>query len=231
VGSAALFAGAAHAQVSASLTVDSDYRFRGVSLGNGRPSARAEANYDASNGWYTGGSFARAEFSDGGRYSQVTAYGGRVVPLTPTLNLDAGASLWWFSGGGYNFVEAYAAVLSREWTLRVNYSPNYFDESLKTLYFDATAHRLITDTWRVFVHAGALVRVSQPAPVDYSDYRNGSGAEPGRMRWDVRAGIGWNATGNLDLQLAWTKAGRTGPIPTTREGGRAAWVGSATWSF
>lgn len=234
MGGAALLAGAAHGQVSGSLTLDSDYRFRGVSVGEGRPAARAGVNYDAAGGWYAGGSFTRAQYASGSRYSQVTAYGGRVVALTPALNLDAGATYWWFSGGGgYNFAEAYAAVMSREWSMRVNYSPNYFRDGFRTLYFDATAHRLITDTWRVFVHAGALVRVSpRPAAVDYySDYSYNTGPEPTRTRWDVRAGIGWNVTDDIDLQLAWARASRNGPIPATREGVRGGWVGSATWSF
>ncbi|HTH80741.1 MAG TPA: TorF family putative porin [Ramlibacter sp.] len=226
-----LVARGAIAQASASITLESDYRFRGVSLGDSRPSARAEIGYDADHGWYAGGAIARAQFPGGDRYTQLALYGGRVFPLTSALNLDTGASLWRFTGGGYDFAEAYAGLVAREWNVRLNYSPNYFHEGVKTLYLEAAARRLITDDWRVFAHVGELVRVSPPGPVDPSDYDNGSGAVPRRARWDVRTGIGWTARENLDLQLAWTRASRGGPVPTTTRGGRAGWIASAAFSF
>jgi uncharacterized protein (TIGR02001 family) len=221
----------AFAQASASITLESDYRFRGVSLGNDRPSARLELDYDASHGWYAGGAIARAEFPGGDRYTQLAIYGGRVFPLTAALSLDTGASLWRFTGGGYDFAEVYAGLVAREWNVRVNYSPDYFHEGVKTVYVEAAARHLITDEWRVFAHGGELVRISAPGPVDPSDYDNGSGAVQRRTRWDVRTGLGWTATPSLDLQLAWTHASRGGPVPTTRRGGRAAWIVSAALSF
>jgi hypothetical protein len=47
----------------------------------------------------------------------------------------------------------------------------------------------------------------------------------------LRTGLGWTPTANLDLQLAWVRASRGGPIPTTIRGGRAEWIASATFSF
>jgi hypothetical protein len=226
-----LVARGALAQASASLTLDSDYRFRGVSLCGSWPSVRADVNYDAARGWYAGGSIARAQFPGGDRYFQLTAYGGRVIALTSALNLDTGASLWRFSGGGYDFAEAYVGLIAREWSVRLNYSPNYFHEGVRTLYFDANAHQLITGDWRVFAHLGELVRVSPPGPLDPYDYASGSRAAPRRTRWDVRAGLGWAASDTLDLQLAWTRASRSGPVPSTSQGGRTAWIASAAWSF
>jgi hypothetical protein len=154
-----------------------------------------------------------------------------VFALTPALDLDTGASLWRFTGGGYDFAEAYAGLIAREWNVRLSYSPDYFHEGIKTVYLEAAAHRLITDEWRVFAHVGELVRISPPGPVDPDDYANGSGSAPRRTRWDLRTGLGWAATQSLDLQLAWVRASRGGPVPTTRTGGRAAWVASAAWSF
>jgi uncharacterized protein (TIGR02001 family) len=229
----ALLVGArnAFAQASASITVESDYRFRGVSLADSRPSVRAEVGYDADHGWYAGGAIARAQFPGGDRYTQLALYGGRVLPLTPSLDLDTGASFWKFSGGGYDFAEAYAGLVGREWSLRLNYSPDYFHEGVKTVYLEAAARHMITDEWRLFAHVGELVRVSPPGPVDPDDYANGSGAVPRRTRWDLRTGLGWTPTANLDLQLAWVRASRSGPIPITSRGGRAEWIASATFSF
>lgn len=226
-----LCAPGAFAQASASITVESDYRFRGVSIGDSRPSVRAEVDWDGEHGWYAGGTIARAKFPGGDRYTQLALYGGRVVALTPALNLDTGASFWRFTGGGYDFAEAYAGLVARDWNVRLNYSPNYFHEGVRTLYIEAAARRMITDEWRLFAHAGELVRVSAPGPVDPEDYANGSGSVPGRTRWDVRTGIGWTPLENLDLQIAWVRASRGGPIPTTSRGGRPEWIASAAWSF
>src|SRR5690349_12947644 len=46
---------AALAQVSGSVALLSDYRFRGVSLSNGKPVAQAGVAYDAPQRWYAGG--------------------------------------------------------------------------------------------------------------------------------------------------------------------------------
>ena len=51
--------GPAHAQLGASVAVDSDYRFRGVTLSESGPTARASFNYDAANGCYGGASATR----------------------------------------------------------------------------------------------------------------------------------------------------------------------------
>jgi uncharacterized protein (TIGR02001 family) len=219
------------AQVGGTVTVESDYRFRGVSLGGNRPSARAGINYDAPDGWYAGGSAARAQYAPGYRYWQMALYGGRVVALSSALNLDMGASTWRFSSGNYSFAEAYAGLLAREWSVRLNYSPNYFHEGLKTLYLDANVHRLLTDDWRVFAHAGELVRVSHAAPSDPYEYWYGPAQPRPRTAWDVRAGLGWTATEALDLQLAWTRVRSDGPAPIIRRGGRRGWIASASWSF
>jgi uncharacterized protein (TIGR02001 family) len=219
----------AAAQASASLTLESDYRFRGVLLGGDRPSLRASVNYDGPRGWYGGGSISRAEFADGERYAQLVAYAGRVLALSPVLDVDGGISYWRFSGGGYDFAEAYAGLLARRWSIRVNYSPNYFSQNLKTIYIDASTFAQINDDWRVFAHLGELLRLSPARPADTFDYAYGAAA--GRNRWDVRTGVGWAARENLDIQFAWSSAGRKGPAPAFRQGRRAGWSAGATWFF
>src|SRR6476660_7264508 len=66
--------GAAQAQVSGGLGVDSDYRYRGVSLSRSQPSARATVNYDAPERWYTGALLTRAALLPSDTYTQVSGY-------------------------------------------------------------------------------------------------------------------------------------------------------------
>ena len=222
------------AQASATVSVESDYRFRGVSLGGNRPSLRAEVAWDGAQGWYAGASGTRARFAGGDRYSLLTAYGGRVVPLMASLDLDIGASGWAFSSGGFDFAEAYVGLVAPSWSLRLNGSPDYFGQHVATLYVDANAQRLLTDTVRVFVHAGELVATSAPRhAMSAYDYSSASTYATGtsRSRWDVRAGIGWNVSAHVDLQLAWTAAAHGGPVPSPQPGRGSGWIAGAFFSF
>ena len=56
----ALIAANVSAQVSGSLTLVSDYRFRGVSLSHNNPAAQLGAVYDDARGWYAGAFAVRA---------------------------------------------------------------------------------------------------------------------------------------------------------------------------
>ena len=49
-----LCASEACAQVSGSVTLVSDYRYRGISLSDGRPTAQLSVAYDRPDGWYMG---------------------------------------------------------------------------------------------------------------------------------------------------------------------------------
>ena len=227
----AAFARDASAQASMTISADSDSRFRGVSLGGNHPSVRAELAYDGAHGWYAGASAARAEFAAGDRYALLTAYAGRAVPLTSSIDVDAGASGWAFSGGSFDFVEAYVGIVAPSWSLRVNGSPDYFGRHTATLYLDASAHRLLSDTVRVFVHAGGLLASSsRPHASAYpSPYAQPARAK--RVRWDLRAGIGWNVSANVDLQLAWVTTSAGGPFPAPQPGRRSGWTANASYSF
>lgn len=223
----AAFARDASAQASITISADSDYRFRGVPLGGNRPSVRAEVAFDGAGGWYAGASAARAEFAPGDHYALLTAYGGRAVPLTPAIDLDLGASGWAFSGGSFDFVEAYAGLIGKSWSLRLNASPDYFGRHTATLYLDASAYRLLSDTVRAFVHAGGLVAASRPQVASpYADP-----ALTKRVRWDFRAGFGWNISANVDLQLAWVTTSAGGPFPAPQPGRRSGWTANASYSF
>jgi uncharacterized protein (TIGR02001 family) len=64
------------AQVSGSVGLDSDYRYRGVSLSRSEPSARATVNYDAPERWYAGALATRAALTPSDTYTQLSGYAG-----------------------------------------------------------------------------------------------------------------------------------------------------------
>ena len=220
---ALLLPGAARAQLSGSVTVDSDYRFRGVSLSGSKPSIRLDANYDGPSGWYAGAAATQAQVSGSDRYAQLLGYAGYVRSIAPGRALEFGASYSHFiDKRPYDFGEAYAGLLSDNWTLRLHYSPDYFGRHVQTLYLDASGHWRLGERARVFGHAGLLTPLAGGYPGD---------SDGNRSRADILVGVGWGL-GDADLRVAWTLATAGGPFPAVGpQQHRGAWLFSASYSF
>jgi uncharacterized protein (TIGR02001 family) len=210
----------ARAQLAASMAVDSDYRFRGVSLSGGEPTARATVDYDAASGGYGGASLTGVELIPGEHEAQLLAYAGVVGRLDAHRRFELGASYAHFSGdSSYDYGEVYAGLLADRWSARLYYAPDYFGRSARTLYAELNAHHPLGERARLFGHIGALV------PLSHRD-----DADAGRTRADLRLGAG--ATfGDLDLQLSWVAVSRAGPYPAVYAGQRQRLVFGAVYSF
>jgi uncharacterized protein (TIGR02001 family) len=212
----------AAAQFSASASVESDYRFRGVSLSASRPSLRLSGNFDSPSGAYAGVSVTQAEVSQGDRYAQWLGYAGYSMPASAGKTVELGATYSHFAGSGrYDFAEAYAGLLSAHWSLRLNFSPDYFGRHVQTAYAEANGQVQLSDAVRLFGHVGLLAPLAggDPAVPDAN-----------RPRADLRVGAGW-AMRDIDVQLAWTTASRGGPFPAGYGQRRSAWTIGATYSF
>jgi uncharacterized protein (TIGR02001 family) len=218
---ALLFGGTAQAQLGATLSVESDYRFRGVSLSDSKPAWRLTLNHDFVSGAYAGASATRVELARDDHYSQLVGYAGYVMRLSSGHSIEFGASVSHFTGDTrYDYLEAYAGLIAERWGLRVHYAPDYFGRGVRVAYVDANAQWPLTDYARLFGHAGALV------PLGGRSF----GADDRRTRGDVRLGLGMTA-GSLDVQLAWVGATRGGPYPAVYTGRRSTWQLSALLSF
>ena len=216
-----MLCGAARAQLGATLSVESDYRFRGVSLSDSRPVGRITLNDDFASGAYAGASATRAQLSRGERYAQLIGYAGYATRRDEGRSLDFGITLSHFAGNSsYDYGEAYAGLLAERWSVRLHYSPNYFGRHVQTAYVDLSARQPISDGVHVFAHAGALV----PLAGDIAD------PQGRRTRTDVRVGAGLSL-GRVDLQLAAVGTSRGGPYPAVYDGKRGTWLLSALVSF
>ena len=218
---ALLLGGAAQAQLGATLSVDSDYRFRGVSLSDSKPAWRLTLNHDFASRAYAGVSATRVQLASDDRYSQLAGYAGYVTRPLDGRALEFGASLFHFTGDtSYDYVEAYAGVLAERWSLRLHYAPDYFGRGVQAAYVDAGAHWPLNEKLRFFGHAGALVPLAGRT----------FGPDDGRTRLDLRLGLGMS-TGSFDIQLAWVDATRGGPYPAVYGGRRNTWQLSGLLSF
>ena len=218
---ALLFCGAAQAQFAASAGVDSEYRFRGVSLSDGRPGLRLSLSYDHPGGAYAGTSATEAELARGQRYTQLLGYAGFVTRTEQGCSWEFGLSASHFGGdSSYDYAEVFAGLLTERWSLRVYYAPDYFGRGQATAYAELDGHLALAPPWRLFGHAGALAVVGGVVDRDTRTTRT-----------DLRAGLGLTVA-SFDVQLAWVGASRGGPYPADYGGmRRTGWVLSASASF
>ena len=104
-----------YGQVALSVDVESDYRLRGYSLSDGRPTATAQIAYDHGSGLYAGAS-ATAVFDPGGPdLLGGEANIGYARRLGSQASLDVGMTRWDFSasssvGHATHYTEAYVGL-------------------------------------------------------------------------------------------------------------------------
>lgn len=217
----ATLAGSAAAQASWSVALESDYRFRGISLSDGRPAAHANFAYDSLAGWYGGASVSTVEFDGDGRSAGRLGYAGIAWRAFAQASLEAGAVFSHFARDSrYDYAEAFAGASGRSWSARVYVSPDYFGQSVRTAYAELDVRHAFDATLRAFAHVGVLARLSGRP---YGDASSATSA-------DARVGVG-ATLGPWDLQFARVAASGNGRAYGYYEADHGAWVLSVAASF
>ncbi len=178
------FAAEARAQLGLSASLKTDYRYRGRSLSDSRPTLGVNLSYDHPTGFYVGGSLLGVDTQRyGPRVLGYTDYAGYTARSASGPALDFGVtnsnvSYYKFGKRSFHYTEAYAGILTDHVAVRAYYSPSYFGQRVKTLYVDLSAAVRPTDDTRVFGHVGALTPL-------------GGRRFPGsrRERYDLSAGV------------------------------------------
>jgi len=217
---------AASAQWSGSLRLESDHRFRGVTLSDGQPAWRLGAAYEHPGGAYAGASLAEVRLQPGRRSVQWLAYAGLARRSSDRLAWELGATAAHFGSDAHaDYRELYAGLAGPHWNLRLYHAPDYFGRGIRTLYAEANGGTALAGPWRWFAHLGMLRTLGGSAAYDER-----------RWRADARMGVGieWH---ELELQAAWVGAQRSdaGPAASAYAGSpaprRSTWVLGATLFF
>lgn len=214
----------ARAQMTGSATLVSDYRFRGVSLSDDRPSAQLAFDYDwPGNGWYAGGMLSGVRL-DPRQAVQLLAYGGYAQRITADTSVEAGARYVRFTGReAYAYAETYVGVAFRQLVGRVYYAPNYFNAGYPAWYAELNDSHALAGRWYAFAHLGYLRRSGAVAEYHIS-----------RFRSDMQLGIGL-ALAPCRLQLSWTTShGASDAVlgyPSAAGATRNAWVISISYAW
>jgi uncharacterized protein (TIGR02001 family) len=201
----------ARAQLAASASLVSDYRYRGISLSRGDPALQASAAYDDASGLYGGVFASNVEFAiSPHRELQGLVYGGYARRLAPDLSAELGASYAAFTGpGSYDYAEAYAGIAAEPLSARLYYAPRYFGRDSGAWYAELNAAQQLADRVRLLAHVGVLIN-----PGGDSTYGSAE-----RHVVDGRAGIAI-ALGPFTFQLSWVGVSSTHAGYPTAQGER-----------
>jgi uncharacterized protein (TIGR02001 family) len=189
-----VFANAAGAQLSGTVSAVSDYRYRGVTLSDRKPAVQVGATYDDPLGWYAGafGSTVRLA-PPAGPNVQAIAFAGYALRLTSGVSLEAGGDYSAFTGASSdNYGEFFVGAATDKLSARVYYSPKYFGQQANAVYGEINATLPLIDRVRFLAHIG-LLRTSYPAIY---------GQQSEQHVVDGRIGLGVDVD-LFHLELAW----------------------------
>jgi uncharacterized protein (TIGR02001 family) len=210
----------ARAQVSAALGLQSDYRYRGISLSSGRPSATLDLSFDHKSGFYAGGSAIVTNQADGLKSLGFIEYLGYATPRFGGVSWDLGVNnqdLAYYYGDRrvpLRYSEVYVGVAGDSLSAHLHYSPNYLRPGYGALYAEVDGSFKPAENWRLFGHIGTTVPVGE--------------TEGRHERWDARAGVA-RQLGPFEFQASVVATTPNPPGLTPQ--GRTTLVVGASWFF
>lgn len=209
----------AQAQVSASATLATDYRLRGVSLTDRRAALSADLTFDTPSGVYAGGSVLAEDNANlGARLVGHSEFLGVAGRGPSGLGWDLGLSNLDMSlVEGRHFKIAYQQVYfglsQKDMSARLSLAPDYPRRGISTAYLDLNGVVHPSQAWRITGHLGIQTRLG---PWD--------GRAGRRERYDVRLGL-IRGLPRGELNLAVTSVVHR-PQPQTANSGTAITAGA-----
>jgi uncharacterized protein (TIGR02001 family) len=221
-----LAAGPASAQLAATLSAETDDRYRGESVSDGRPAFDLAISLDTPSGFYGEATTTGSPQPGAGlRLIGLEEGFGYARRLASGVVVDVGFAdyqRWRYqTDDRYGFLdtEVYAGVRRGDVSAYLFYSPHYYADGARALYAEVEAQRTLWGPWRVFGHAGVLTPLGAPA----SPY-GPTGEQP-----DGSLGVS-RSFHTAKAFLAWSIASRQPYAPAFGPAGQAVIFGVA-WGF
>ncbi len=236
-------AGRAHAQLAASATVESQYRFQGVALTRGEPDGRIGLSYDHPSGAYGGVSMIVGNTQgDGVQPLGYMGYAGFAKQTPGGMNWDVGVTnaditLYlpaemavsspqygvsiqkYIRRYNFDYTEVYVGISKNDLSARLYISPDYLGQRLRTAYLDVTGAIRPTTHLRLFMHAGLLTPLS-----------DGTGSNVAREHFDFSPGGAWEFR-HAEIRLTWSATTPRVDYPVGYPQKRNVFILSATHFF
>jgi uncharacterized protein (TIGR02001 family) len=181
----------AQADISGSVALQSEYRYRGQNPGKGGAVPQLTVNIDGVAGWYLGGFASAMTIGDMDGY-KLQGYAGYAQRMRSGGSWEAGCSRITYTQAHDNdFSECYAGLGFERGSARIYYSPGYLGYQARTVYAEVSAFYPVHPRFNLIAHAGVLRNLS-------GGYWAGI---PTSSRIDARIGVGI-PFGNWTLQIA-----------------------------
>ena len=219
----ALTSGDVSAQISGSLTLVSDYRYRGVSLSHNNPAAQVAITLDDASGWYAGAFASSVRLGNPSTPElQALAFFGYARQAPSGWSWDVGADYSAFTGsGGYSYPEVYSGVAFENVSARVYFAPRYFGHSGNAIYAELNVAQPLQDRVRLLAHVGILRSNGGDSYYGGSDH----------PVFDARVGIGIDLD-PFQVQVSWVGiSAASAAYPITGVRSRNGPVLTLSWSF
>lgn len=187
-------------RAAVSLTLLSDYRYRGASLSDGKPALMGGLVWDATEHWYAGGVLATTRIA-GAPGVQAVSYFGYARELRSGRTWEVGAQYVAFSGHREdNYREIYAGFSATNWSARLYFQPKALGEYGPSLYAEWDVARAIGERvqWQAHLglgHQGSDAARQAGTDRDYGDGRLGISFKTGAYRLQVSRVVTWNRGG------------------------------------
>ena len=166
----AVVSGAARAELTSTITIATDYDFRGITQTALDPALQASLDWSGESGLYAGVWASNVDFGrDGGEgkgYDEVDLDAevdftlGYAGSITEDLGYDVGATYYKYIGdtdGGVNdfdYYEVYAGLGYRAVSAKLWYSPDFANASESAWYIEANAEIPLPAEFGLVLHAG-----------------------------------------------------------------------------
>lgn len=181
----------AQVELSGSVALQSEYRYRGQSPGNSGAVPQLTLNLDSASGWYLGGFASAVTIGEQTGY-KLQGYAGFAQRLRSGWSWELGCSHTAYTQLHTNdFHECYGGLSGERFSGRLYYAPRYLGYPAQTVYAEANFFYPLHPSVNLIAHAGLLRNLSK-------------GVWPGipaTSRYDARLGISV-PLGDWTLQLA-----------------------------
>ena len=196
--------GAAQAEVSSTITIASDYDFRGVTQTGLDPAFQASLDWEGESGVYAGLWGSNIDFGqDGGEGSsvdlnvEVDLYLGYAGSITEDLGYDVGAVYYKYLGdddngvNDFDYAEAYAGLDYKILSTKVWYAWDYGNSGESAWYVEGNAAIPLPMEFSFDLHAGYnggdyWDKVDFSGGSEYFDYSVGLSRSLGRFDFAVK---------------------------------------------
>lgn len=145
----------ARADVSSTVSLSSDYDFRGMTQSALDPALSASLDWSNEAGFYLGAWASNVDFATESEIEldAVAGYGGQINDDT---GFDIGAVYYsyWPDDDDYNYAEFYAGLSYKGLSAKAWHAPDYFNSGESAFYVEAEATIPLPEDFALTLHAG-----------------------------------------------------------------------------